>query len=139
MVKSSIDNPVNGRRTNVFKLSLEHPNCFYPKDEVEWLSVWDYVKISNGKERFWLTVCKFDLDDNNIVARVDSQLCFKYRYKLWDYVKLKKEHIYQVEKWVLAKNKFTYWLLRIKYFFYAIWKFIYWLFFVGRNSNKKRS
>lgn len=75
-----------------FPESFQAPN----HDELSSLKIGDFVKICNGKERFWVIIEK--LDGNQLTGRVDNILVFSCGYSRGDRVSFQKDHIYNIFK-----------------------------------------
>jgi hypothetical protein len=90
-VKMFRDNWVNAQEQQRL-----YPDTFEAPDhnDLNAIQVGDYVKISNGKERFWTVV--IDMKEDDIIARVDNKLVATQRYTVNDIVVFKKENIYNI-------------------------------------------
>ena len=58
------------------------------------IKVGDIVKISNWKERFWCIVLRIRKD--YIVAKVDSYLIMKYRYKRGSIIRFNRRNVLEM-------------------------------------------
>jgi uncharacterized protein YegJ (DUF2314 family) len=54
----------------------------------------DFVKISNGKERFWVKV--IDLKKNLVLGIVSNNLIFNNELNMGDLVKFEKKYILEI-------------------------------------------
>lgn len=74
------------------KQHLATPDTFHW--ELYTINKGDYIKINDGKERFWCTVIDI-LSDDKIIAKVENLLYFDYAYNLNDKVgNITTDHIY---------------------------------------------
>jgi hypothetical protein len=57
----------------------------------------DFVKISNGKERFWVQILDCVVRDNNllVIGKIDNHLIGTYSYKYGDIIMFGSDKIYK--------------------------------------------
>jgi uncharacterized protein YegJ (DUF2314 family) len=51
------------------------------------------IKISNGKEKFWVKIFSINLNNNTIIGIVDNELILKSKYNFGDFVEFSIENI----------------------------------------------
>ncbi|QIG60141.1 hypothetical protein [Dishui Lake large algae virus 1] len=66
------------------------------KDELDQLSPKDTVKISNGFEKFFVTVR--EVSDDIVIGTIDNHLVGKYDYDYGDMVRFEKKNVFLIKK-----------------------------------------
>lgn len=79
---------------NVAKLNKEHPNTIKTPSIDQNLNIGDTVKISNGKERFWVQLTH--VKNNNLQGIIKNELLDETLYKYGDKVNFKTKNIYDI-------------------------------------------
>ncbi|MFA5152871.1 MAG: hypothetical protein WC554_09950 [Clostridia bacterium] len=80
---------------NAKEMSILRSDTFdYYTDEILLLKIGDFVKISTGKERFWVEVESIDKD--KLIGRIDNDLVTINEPKYDDLIEFTKENIFQV-------------------------------------------
>lgn len=92
---------------NVNEMNSKYPNTFDipTQNELEYITIGDSVKISNGLERFWVEIK--EVNDLYLIGRVDNELITN-EYNLNNYVMFERKNIYDIhtikDKEELVKN-----------------------------------
>lgn len=75
----------------------ENPDTFEvpSSDEIKRVVVGDYVKVSNGKERFWVQIIE-KLTRGFFRGIVMNRLIIKTNYILGDTIQIHSRHIYDI-------------------------------------------
>lgn len=85
---------VNGVERN-----REYPDSFEipSEEEKDNVQIGDYVKVSDGNERFWTVVEEF-LDNETMYVSIDNVLVSNQPYNLDDYLKIHRNHVNRIMK-----------------------------------------
>ena len=103
---------ISAQLVNAQELHLQHPESFEIPcpDELKALAPYDFVKICNGKERFWVKITDVDVLGNNLTGIIDNKLIDEYiEYNYGDMVSFRKCHVYTIKEDIrkLIKAKIT--------------------------------
>jgi hypothetical protein len=78
------------------KMNNDHPSSFYipSKDDKDLLNIGRLVKVSNGKERFWVEIESF-ISDDLMVGKIKNILLFgNYNYN--NRIYFEKNHVIEI-------------------------------------------
>ena len=78
------------------KMHFENPDSFIcpTENELKKITVGASVKISNGRERFYVIVKK--VKNSKIIGKVNNIIVLPASYKFKDLVSFKKEHVFEI-------------------------------------------
>lgn len=87
---------------DVQKLHRDIPSLDVPdENEIKNIEVGDYVKISNGKERFWVEITESPhavKDKKQFTGIVKNNLLESDNYDIGDKINLRPRNIYKINK-----------------------------------------
>ena len=86
------------------KLSKQYPEKFdIPEDnEIIKIVIGDFVKICNGKERFWVEVT--EIKDDYLLGRIDNEIFTGLDYKKNSIIMFERKNIYDIHDVDLKNN-----------------------------------
>jgi hypothetical protein len=82
---------------NAQQMHRDYPDTFDvpTKDELRKIDIHQYVKVSNGKERFWVQICD-KLTRGYFRGVVMNRLIFFTNYTIGDVIQFHERHIYNI-------------------------------------------
>lgn len=85
---------------DIQKMNLENPNFFnVPNNsDIKNIEIGDYIKISNGIERFWIKINKYNKNKKILSGTIKTHLINKNKYDFNDEIIIRARNIYQITK-----------------------------------------
>lgn len=82
---------------NAQQMHQEYPDSFDvpTKEDLRSITVNDYVKISNGQERFWIQICE-KCTRGYLRGIVMNRLIFHTNYTIGDIIQIHERHVYDI-------------------------------------------
>lgn len=78
------------------EMHKENPDTFWVPTDLHKIRKRHYVKISNGKERFWVKV--LEVNGREVIGIICDMLICGSEYNMDDYVKFELRHVHDLYK-----------------------------------------